>query len=49
MSFCTFALFALDTAPFGHYQVSGEYENAQKKDIWKESEEEQMLYLTFWC
>ena len=43
------ALFAFDTAPFGHYQVSGEYKNAQKKDIWKESEEEQMLYLTFWC
>ena len=47
--FCTYALFALDTAPVGHYQVSGEYKNAQKKDIWKESEEEQMLYLTFWC
>ena len=45
----TDGLVALDTAPFGHYQVSGEYKNAQKKDIWKESEEEQMLYLTFWC
>ena len=50
MPFCTIALFALDTAPFGHYQeVSGEYKNAQKNEIWKGKEEEQMLYLTFWC